>query len=822
MQSCQLSPKQREANFRLLSKLRRDLDEMYQLQQAAPHVRECEMCAREYLQQVLAGKAWQFASPIAGETAAGPSQPPSGTLAELEGVLLSEAIRAHNASQYGVVALVHALDERTTALEVLARLLCRLKKAEIPARIYQPGEELDLTQPGPVLVPSFDALVWLVKVEPRGRLWVALVPQHAHNRCLASPPVPLLAVRQLPRSDAFGHASKRFVHMTFDAAEKLAESESRLLDAICVPGTVGKPVRSLQLAAMLKWQPGALDSSLAALVDQELISPRLDRVGPETGPDLAYQVSNRKFAAARLENRSEEERLNLYRAWRASLSFESLADRLAFYEFTVWLAAGRQRSLARQLVKELLPRWGEQNRGAAEEAVTRLGLAESHELRAWGELLDDLRVPVAVPVLELALEREPENPYLLHTLGRCYARRARSVSGPGIERQEAYRKAVAYFTQAASQPAAREVAEHSWIDLELELGRATEAERLFGTGRDLSSPWWATLYGKIVARLGRPGVLDTLLRCQQRDPDNFFFGVMLADFHAQRHEYRDAIERLEGVLKKHPDHLQALTLKARIYRDRGWLSLALKTLEHVLKEFPENEHGLHLSADIHAEKKEWREANDYYRRLEAVDPGNLPGRISQCDWLLKHLPGNRNDAERLLPPPTDPLSRHPHVVSIRARLLLAAGRTQRGLEMLQEIYRQYPTSTALRNQLALALARLDRFEEARSLMAHACRGVIDWNTFAQILRLEARHHRERGDRQLADRFLEEAHECYRRSCEIDEENLYTLRGLLGLFGEWESIRPGVSSEHERELGQWRRGITEGGLPREEPPVLWGQ
>lgn len=111
MQSCELRAVQRKTNFQLLSKLSRNCDETAQLNPAASHVRGCEVCAREYLKQVLAGKLWQIAVPIAGQTAGGPSQPPTGSLAELEEALLSQATQAHNANKHGVLALVHALDE---------------------------------------------------------------------------------------------------------------------------------------------------------------------------------------------------------------------------------------------------------------------------------------------------------------------------------------------------------------------------------------------------------------------------------------------------------------------------------------------------------------------------------------------------------------------------------------------------------------------------------------------------------------------------------------------------------------------------------------
>ncbi|MGQ9635815.1 MAG: tetratricopeptide repeat protein, partial [Bryobacteraceae bacterium] len=777
-------------------------------------------CAREYLQRVLAGELWRFRAPIAGETAGGPSQPPAGSLAELEATLLAEAIQAHKANKHGVLALVHALDERATALEVLARLSSRLKTSRIPARIYLPGSELNLTVPGPILAPSFEALNWLVALAPRSRLWVALLARHSQNRWLDNSPVPVLQVRSLPRSDALGLARQSFYEATSSVAVGLQDTEARLLDAICVPGAVGKAIRASQLAAMLNCEPAGLESGLAALVDQELINPRLDEVAAEYEPDVSYQVVDRKFAAARLESRGEEDRLTLYRNWWRSLRRDASDDRFAFYEFVAWLAEGRQRPLARRFLREVLPASDKNTPQAGQEVKEALGLQESRELRAWGELLEELRFPVAVALLELALRQEPNNPYLLHTLGRCYGRRARNLAGPGIGRQYEYRRAVDCFHGAATHEATCVVAQHSLIDLELELGRVREADRVFGANRDLSSPWWATLNGKIAARLRRPGVLQRLQEAQERDPDNFFFGVMLADFHAQRHKYRDAIGLLNNVLMKHPDHLQALTLKARIYRDRGWLNSALQTLEHVLQEYPENEYALHLAADIHAERRQWTEASAYYRRLEEADPGNLPGRISRCDWLLKHSPGPHPEVERLLPPPGDPLADHPHVVSIRARLHLAAGRHEEGLEVLQELYTQYPDSSVLRNQLALALARLKRFDEARALVEGASRGVIDENTYARVLRREAAHWAEQRQTDRAAQSLQEAYQCYRRSREIDDENLYTLRGLLGLFNEWEKIQPDVSSAHDGELSQARAALPAGGLPIEEPEDLW--
>ncbi|MGQ9635848.1 MAG: hypothetical protein ACUVXB_16620, partial [Bryobacteraceae bacterium] len=98
---CTLPLEKREAQFTLLSKLQRESAKGTPLSEAASHVRQCEPCAREYLRKVLAGELWRFRVPIAGETAEGPSQPPAGSLAELEATLLNQAIQAHKANKHG-------------------------------------------------------------------------------------------------------------------------------------------------------------------------------------------------------------------------------------------------------------------------------------------------------------------------------------------------------------------------------------------------------------------------------------------------------------------------------------------------------------------------------------------------------------------------------------------------------------------------------------------------------------------------------------------------------------------------------------------------
>jgi predicted Zn-dependent protease len=258
----------------------------------------------------------------------------------------------------------------------------------------------------------------------------------------------------------------------------------------------------------------------------------------------------------------------------------------------------------------------------------------------------------------------------------------------------------------------------------------------------------------------------------------------------------------------HPHHLEALTLRARILRDRGYWNQAKTALESIREIWPENEYALHLLADMHAEAADWKTADCYYSQLEDADPGNFAGLISRCDWLLKHPRSgteNFDDVERLLNGVRSPLNESPYTKSVRARLLLARGKRGRALSDFKCLWSAEFDSRPLRNQLALAYGYLERPATEPQILIDLRHqhSVRSYNTLAKARRLQGKP--------------KEALQPIEESLKLDPENLYTRRAYLALLRELGELK---SQRGEAEAAMVK--VKEAGLPLAEPPALFFQ
>jgi tetratricopeptide (TPR) repeat protein len=289
-------------------------------------------------------------------------------------------------------------------------------------------------------------------------------------------------------------------------------------------------------------------------------------------------------------------------------------------------------------------------------------------------------------------------------------------------------------------------------------------------------------------------------------------------------------------------------------RDRGHWSEAKQRLERILDRDRENEYALHLLMDMHFEawacgdRKACTDALTRLEELKRIDPYNLPALVSRFEWALK---AEHADPSVLLKefdealrgfaknpyfgapsgqwdhvPDSAALLSHflslPYLHSIHGRLLCATGdtNTTRGLAELESL--AATGDQALRNQSALALARVGKFSRAKQKLAD-CKDDLEscdartLNTYAAILRLEA-HSRNKNGMDGVVELCEEAFSKSKESLKKDPDNLYTHRALAHLCRFWRGIVPDNELEKTEEASLDK--VRAGGLPVDEPSPLW--
>ena len=807
---CPLDTDTIRKNFKALQEYQRPAVQKEAAKAAAEHMIECAGCAAGYLDEFFQ-LGTIVTDTLSGRTLPGPVQAPFSGLTEYEDALLASILTAREKGGGGVVSVRYRSSQRSTALAMFARLATRLRENEINIDVTAPG--IPVLNGSPVaLVLEETLLPWIGLTNLTTRLWVVLARYGSDMS-----QIPIVAdLGPLPSTKGFedlwqnkyiSELRKRFNYSRLD------DSLKGLLEWAAVPALAGAGFLRMQIPAHLLRSSGPEDDerdTLQILVQSGMLVPGGEIPAEEPA---AYEIADPELAAEIFRAMDLAEQVKTLQAWRQSLAMGRDPDRSLFFAVAQRLVYLGMRKAVREWLKKEIPNHDQETYEAARKLIADWQLKPG-EASAWAALLGELHIPLALKLAMEACDLEASNEANRHTLGMLYARRALRVKKAALTSSDEDLNEV---RKNLAELKGNHVAEHSLIQFSLDTGRANEAAEQFGL-RKLrpQTAYWTSLW--IAVEIGRRNLADARFEADQwtkNEPGNARAWLTLASCYDGSDTAADidhALEAVESALHVEPGLPAALTIKARILRDRGRLHEAVKALDDVLKNYPENEHALHLSADLLAERSDWNQANKYYDRLEDVDPGNFPALISRCDWLLKSPPvGNtvldQVDARlQLLRPPLDG---SPFARSLSARLQLARGGGPADMGGFRALFSESMNNDTLRYQLALAYAFLNRFRNIESDILIDPRrnpSVRGLNTLAMIYRIQARRHGALSG---------PAGMLYLQSRELDPKNLYTQRA----FHHWWT-EVGSPAEFKDEAAGIEARVKEAGLPWIESPVLF--
>jgi tetratricopeptide (TPR) repeat protein len=816
---CTLTEQEILRNYAVLRESNRSKESQAAALAAADHQSECVQCAAGYLDEFFQlGK--QLTDTLSGRPLPGPVQAPFTQLTEYESALLASILDAKAKNQGGVVAVIYKAPQRATALALFARLATRLREKDIPVDVIAAG--IPAANAAPVaLVLDEAALAWLGSAGLSARIWVVMA-RHNSGAFAGHWGVPVIAdAGPLPSTKGFESFWDReyFQKLRQEFVDvRLDEALLDLRDWSTVPALAATGFSRAQIPTLYLRFAGAEDSDMIPL--QLLLQARMLLLsGQDSAGEALYEIAEPELAPELFRAMSPERQQAHLEAWRKSLDMSKDANRGAFHAAAHRLVDLGMHKVARIWLKTAIPDHNQQTYASARALIEAWKLAP-REASAWAALLYELGIPLALKLAMEACDREPNNAAVRHTLALLHARRALTLQRAFPEDREEPPRFTTDLERAREnlrKLKGNQVAEHSLIQFELETGNAIAAAELFGfRDRRPQTSYWTSLWIEVEkGRNNFEDARDEAKRWTGREPSNPRAWLALANSYAgsdRAANIEKALAAVDAALRVGPGLPAALTLKARILRERGYWNDAAKILGEVLENYAENEHALHSLADMHAEAGRWDEANKYYDRLEDVDPGNFVALISRCDWLLKHPPGGGSalqEVDERLKTLQPPLNDSPFARSLRARLQLARRADLANMGGFRALFHNCADG-ALRNQLALAYAFLERAKnvEAEILIdARRNPAVRGLNTLAMAYRIQAR--RFGGSAAPAGAL-------YIQSLELDPDNLYTQQAFRAW---WMEI--GRPQELDRsEMARIQQRVADAGLPETEPPVLF--
>jgi predicted Zn-dependent protease len=226
--------------------------------------------------------------------------------------------------------------------------------------------------------------------------------------------------------------------------------------------------------------------------------------------------------------------------------------------------------------------------------------------------------------------------------------------------------------------------------------------------------------------LGQQGQFEAaeplLLNCLERDPDDISILRALALGNIKAKQHRKVQKYLDRWCALQPDDPEPFRVRCQwAYRGGHWAQ-ALADGERLLPSRPDDPEIMRIVVNSLRREGRTAEAESACQRFLARRPrdpfllyllaesyhaqGKEPEASAVLDALLPHLPA--------------PM---PQALALRGVLYVQAGQAEKAVPLLQQALSQNPGDDRARYQLCLALARLDRGEEAEKQMARFLRKV---------------------------------------------------------------------------------------------------
>jgi tetratricopeptide (TPR) repeat protein len=135
---------------------------------------------------------------------------------------------------------------------------------------------------------------------------------------------------------------------------------------------------------------------------------------------------------------------------------------------------------------------------------------------------------------------------------------------------------------------------------------------------------------------------ETLDHFLEKHPDDLLALTMAAEADMQHWELERGEERLRQVLRRAPSFLRAIMLLAKCLVLQARLKDGIAIIDEVILRKPNNKTSLEYVAELHAEANDHERAADVYRRVVALDTGNLPMWIIYAQQL--RMLGRKDDS----------------------------------------------------------------------------------------------------------------------------------------------------------------------------------
>lgn len=247
--------------------------------------------------------------------------------------------------------------------------------------------------------------------------------------------------------------------------------------------------------------------------------------------------------------------------------------------------------------------------------------------------------------------------------------------------------------------------------------------------------------------------------------------------------YDKARRTLDEIFKLTPDNPGALMLLVRVELESGRLENAFSTLERVRALAPGMAEVDYLDGIIAQRWKRFEAAEQSFARAFERDPNDLAYMLAYAELLAGN--GRLNEAIAVIEPRVSQFDQTPALRDALARLLEQAGRLEQAVEHYRRAVVAEGADASIRERLAVALFRLERFDEAL--------GQLNRLDHEALLDNRADLQTVRADCLAATGRFPEARTVYEQATRTDPTYVPAFRGLArAALAEGDRRRAGIA------------------------------
>lgn len=240
---------------------------------------------------------------------------------------------------------------------------------------------------------------------------------------------------------------------------------------------------------------------------------------------------------------------------------------------------------------------------------------------------------------------------------------------------------------------------------------------------------------------------------------------------------------LDEIFKLTPDNPAALMLLVRIELENGRLENAYATLERVRVLAPDLAEVDYLGGIIAQRWKRFDDAEQSFARAFEREPDDLAYMLAYTELMAGN--GRLEEAIAILEPRVPQFDQTPAVRDALARMLEQAGRLDQAVEHYRRAVVAEGADASIRERLAVALYRLERFDEALGQLNRIDQdALMDGRADLQTMR---------ADCLAATGRLSEARTAYEQATRSDPTYVPAFRGLArAALTEGDRRRAGIA------------------------------